>query len=196
MISYSENPISIRSKNWLTKALFDLMKDKPYEKISIREISEKAGLTRQTFYHNFSSKEMLLMYRSDQLFSEFYDYICTNNINSVEELAVMFFRYWQNHKEFLEVIIENNMEHILTHRCPDYFKTLDLLNVDDSLDETQSEYVYAFYSGALIYTLCKWVKKGMKCGPKEMASIVRGIQKGEFYKDERKRISNANLAVC
>ncbi len=67
-----ENPISARSKKWLTDALFELMKEKTYEKISIREISEKAGLTRQTFYHNFSSKEMLLMYRSDQMFEDFY----------------------------------------------------------------------------------------------------------------------------
>lgn len=65
------NPISVRSKKWLTDALFELLKEKPYDKISIREISQKADLTRQTFYHNFSSKDMLLMYKSDQLFEEF-----------------------------------------------------------------------------------------------------------------------------
>lgn len=186
MITNSENPISIRSKNWLTNALFDLMKEKPYEKISIREISEKAGLTRQTFYHNFSSKEMLLMYKSDQLFSEFYAYIYKNNINNIEDLSVLFFRYWQNHKEFLNVIIDNNMEHILTHRYPDYLKTINILNVEESLNETQQEYVYAFFSGALIYLLCKWVKKGMKCGPREMAGIIQGVLDGEFLRDERK----------
>ena len=52
-----ENPISVRSKRLITDALISIMEEKPFSKISIRDIVEKAGLTRQTFYHNFDSKE-------------------------------------------------------------------------------------------------------------------------------------------
>ena len=192
MISYSDNPISLRSKKWLTNALFELMEEKPYDKISIREISEKAGLTRQTFYHNFSSKEMLLIYRSDQLFSEFFEYIQKNNISNMQDIMILFFKYWQEHKEFLEKLTDNNMQHVLTHRFPEYFRKLNLLNVEELLNETQQEYVYSFFSGAVIHLLCNWVEKGMTCGPKEMSMIVQRILKGEFYRDERSNKSNTN----
>ncbi|MEG1243820.1 MAG: TetR/AcrR family transcriptional regulator, partial [Oscillospiraceae bacterium] len=167
MDTQQENPISIRSKKWLTDALFELMKTKPYDKISIREIALKADLTRQTFYHNFSSKDMLLMYRSDQLFSDFYGFALKNNIVAMQDLILFFFRYWQEHSDFIKLLIDNNMQHILTHRYPDYFRMVKILNVEDALTEEQQEYVYAFFSGALIYMICTWVEQGMKSTPKE-----------------------------
>ncbi len=188
MNNQRENPISVRSKKWLTDALFELMKEKPYEKISIREIAEKAGLTRQTFYHNFSSKEMLLMYKSDQLFDEFYHIARKNNIKTAEELILFYFRYWKERSEFIKLLIDNNVEHILTHRYPEYFKIVSILDVEGTLTEAQQEYVYVFYSGSLIYLLCKWVERGMDCSPKEMTRIVKGILDGEFFLDERKEI--------
>jgi len=176
-----ENPISVRSKKWLTDSLFELMKEKPYDKISIREIAEKADLTRQTFYHNFASKEMILMYRSDQLFEEFYEFAKKNKMKSVQDLIVFYFRYWQEHADFIQVLIDNNVEYILTHRYPEYIKMVKILNVEGVLTDAQQEYVYAFYSGSLIYMLCKWIEQGMECSPKEMARIVQGILDGEFF---------------
>ena len=53
----SMNPSSRRSRRWITKALLELMMDKPYQKISITEIAEEADVVRRTFYRNFESKE-------------------------------------------------------------------------------------------------------------------------------------------
>ncbi len=63
---------------------------------------------------------------------------------------------------------------------------MKILNVEGALTEAQQEYVYVFYSGSLIYLLCKWVERGMDCSPKEMARIVQGIFDGEFFFDEKK----------
>lgn len=185
MYAQQENPISIRSKKWLTDALFELMKEKPYDKISIREIANKADLTRQTFYHNFASKEMLLMYKSDQLFAEFLDFLMKNNIRKMQDLILFFFVYWQENADFIKVLIDNNVHHILTNRYPDYFKRIRILNVDGNLSEEQQEYIYSFFSGALIYLLCTWVRNGAKTNPKEMTNIVMSILGGEFYLMER-----------
>ena len=65
-----ENPISVRSKRLITDALIELMGEKAFSKISIRDIVERAGLTRQTFYHNFDSKEEVLLHKSDSLFGD------------------------------------------------------------------------------------------------------------------------------
>ena len=44
----------------ITDALLKLMKDKPIEDISIRELCEVAGIGRASFYRNFNSKEDIL----------------------------------------------------------------------------------------------------------------------------------------
>ncbi|MBZ9693497.1 TetR/AcrR family transcriptional regulator [Clostridium sp. M14] len=54
------NRIAEQSKKWLIEALFDLMEEKPYSTITVKEISDKAQLSRRTFYRNFKVKEDLL----------------------------------------------------------------------------------------------------------------------------------------
>ncbi len=56
----SNNPSAIRSQEWLVEALLFLLEEKPYHKISIKEIAEKADLDRSTFYRHFDSKQALL----------------------------------------------------------------------------------------------------------------------------------------
>lgn len=53
----TQNPIALRSREWLTNALLELMKDKPFHEISISEIAEKADLSRRTFYRFFLPKK-------------------------------------------------------------------------------------------------------------------------------------------
>lgn len=52
-----------KAKRFLESALLALMKEKPYEKISISEICASAFLSRASFYKHFSSKDELLRYQ-------------------------------------------------------------------------------------------------------------------------------------
>jgi hypothetical protein len=58
--STSNNRQVQRSKSWIFEALMILMDEKPYDKITILDIVEKAGIARQTFYRNFNNKNEVL----------------------------------------------------------------------------------------------------------------------------------------
>ena len=45
---------------YITNSLFELMKDKTYNDISITEITDKAKVNRVSFYRNFTSKEDII----------------------------------------------------------------------------------------------------------------------------------------
>ena len=72
------NPTALKSQQWLTENLLDLMEEKPYEEISIMDICKKADLSRQTFYNYFESKEELFRY----LLRSTYD----SKLNSLETI--------------------------------------------------------------------------------------------------------------
>ena len=55
-----KNRQAIRSRSMLQGALVDLLKEKRYQKITITEIIERAGLTRPTFYAHSETKDDLL----------------------------------------------------------------------------------------------------------------------------------------
>ena len=45
---------------YITNSLFELMKEKTYNDISITEITDKAEVNRVSFYRNFTSKEDII----------------------------------------------------------------------------------------------------------------------------------------
>ena len=53
--SYSRQVL--RTRSWIFEALILLLNEKPYGKISVSDITKKAGIARQTFYRNYNSKD-------------------------------------------------------------------------------------------------------------------------------------------
>ena len=49
-----------RTRRLLKEALLELIRERGYEKISVRDITERADVGRSTFYSHFTSKEDLL----------------------------------------------------------------------------------------------------------------------------------------
>ncbi len=58
-----------RSKQLLESALIALMAEKPFDKITIQEILDRANVGRTTFYAHFHSKEDLFLSSHDSLVS-------------------------------------------------------------------------------------------------------------------------------
>lgn len=48
------------TRRYITEALFALMEQTPYEKISISDITKKAGVGRATFYRHFKTKDEIV----------------------------------------------------------------------------------------------------------------------------------------
>lgn len=54
------DPRVLRSERMLQDALLELLKEKPFRAITVRAISERAGLNRSTFYAHFRDRYELL----------------------------------------------------------------------------------------------------------------------------------------
>ena len=60
MARLKRSEANVLAKECIVTALIELMKTKPYEKISITEISDKAGVSRMAYYRNYNSKDEIL----------------------------------------------------------------------------------------------------------------------------------------
>lgn len=58
----TDDPRKVRSVQKLSIALFQLLQERPFEQITVKEISVCAKVSTLTFYHHFSNKEELLDY--------------------------------------------------------------------------------------------------------------------------------------
>lgn len=78
------------TKNYIIQAFFILMREMPYNKISVVDICDKAGIGRATFYRHFKSKEDIIIY-----------YFNRNKFNFLESQ-----KYYPRCKEDYELIVK------------------------------------------------------------------------------------------
>ncbi len=98
--SYGRNiQVRRKSKYWLAEAMKECMKKAPVEKITVKEITEECGVTRQTFYRNFQDKyDLINWYFEDNLLNPLN--IWERDRQSYESL-VNKFQYIQKRNTFL-----------------------------------------------------------------------------------------------
>jgi AcrR family transcriptional regulator len=153
-------------------AMLSLIKKKPYDKITISEISQEADVIRKTFYRHYRTKEDVLNEYISELFEEYIVMLQKRtNINNFL-IKQIYFEFWQNHFEFALLLKKNNLLiNILTMYDIYVPKINKLFPCKDSAnyDEITIRYQNAFISGAFWKTLCLWIEEGGRIPPREMA---------------------------
>lgn len=167
-----ENPQRVQSREMFAQALLDLMKEKPYSEITITDLSIKADLARRTFYRHFTTIDDILDYTLHQLSATYRQQQKRNITNDLTHITFSFFSYWEQHKDFLQILEKNN----LLYRLHSQFAITEP-EENTSDDETAAliEYAVCFTSGAMWNLLVKWLQDGAKETPSEMATVVKSI---------------------
>ena len=82
----------------LADAMKSCMKKAPVEKITVKEITEECGVTRQTFYRNFQDKYDLINWYFDKLLAKSFEHMGQGK--TVYDALVKKFTYIQEEQKF------------------------------------------------------------------------------------------------
>lgn len=162
---------SDRSVKLICNSMFELLKEKNFEDISITELCNKAELARKTFYRNFKSKEDVIKKSIDMMFREFSNEVHIDKDIEAEKLAYEYFKFWYRRKEFLNLIFENNLFNIVNCQYDLYMRGFRLMMKGEEEMSKDLEYFIIFISGGYWNMLQHWVRKGFSDNPEELAKI-------------------------
>lgn len=183
------------TKQLIAKSLKKQMKKVPFNKISIQNIVDGCGLTRQAFYYHFKDAYELLgwIYSSEAV-----EYGRKEiNYNTWKKAYLEVFRYIEENKEFcmntLHSIGRDHLERFLFSNTAIYLKNIvDKIAVDMQVSETNKKFIVDFYTPAFIAIVIKWMEEGMKENPvdivKNTADLMDGNVKKALEKYERRKL--------
>lgn len=168
----SQNPSSIRSRKRIIDALLRLMQKKKYEAITITELAHEAQIVRKTFYHHFYTLDDVLEEYVENLLDEYIEMLKEAHIQNIYEHLPLYFKFWQTHFHFLEVLHQNDrLIFVLKKYDAILPKLYSLLPCPMDKSSLLFDYFTAYSSGAFWKLLCRWVERGGKESPEEMADI-------------------------
>lgn len=167
----------------LELALVELLQKKAYKCISVSELSELAGVSRQAFYLNYRDKDALLSRLLSKLFADIMGVVDSMHVDTVESLVSVYTEIVEKHSGFMKILADNDLGAFLNRAFVDELvkraPVLDIQKEPESRDERL--YINSFWVSAFTDVYTVWLKNGMQTPKDELNSILADIMTGRYF---------------
>ncbi|MGG0175695.1 TetR/AcrR family transcriptional regulator [Gottfriedia acidiceleris] len=172
-----------KTKKLIKETLLDLIEEKGFEAISVRDITLKAGLNRGTFYLHYRDKYDLMEKSQNEILEGLQDrliFIRPKEMNEFYSNDMVYppilnvYHYLKENQRFIKILISTKGDPAFPKKMKEhiketiYEKLVDLLE-EEYMIEIPHEYTTAFISSAFFGLMEQWLEKEEPITPEEMA---------------------------
>lgn len=154
------------------EAVIALMKEKPFDKIKILDITLKAGVSRMTFYKYYHSKEDVLDDYLKEIVSGYVEKFGDNFSDDFPnfENTLTSLNYFDKYADFFVELTHAGLYNILIDAINRYMEEIIIpcYNV--------SPYKIYYYAGALLNIFIKWEESGKNIAAETIAETIASIK--------------------
>jgi AcrR family transcriptional regulator len=164
MNSYNEKKNTYVRKH-LLDALLKLLKKQSIDSIVISNLIEEAGVSRVSFYRNYSSKEDILVQEDHRLFDAWKKEYDAGNENNTKDFTKELLDFYQNNSTFYLALYKAGLSDIIMNTLIDSAK----ISEDDPnpIAYLKSSLAYMIYGW-----IHEWMKRGMQESGSELAAMI------------------------
>ena len=158
-------------------AFCEYYKERPIEKITVKEISEKAGYSRVTFYNYFKDPYDLLNQIEEEFILRFTKAIGDNIEQNrlLDNFLYTFHKLITENEMYSNVLLNNSYNVAFTKRLQDIFIPLAMKTFKLSPDNKKALYAFEFYIPGVISMITSWINNERDIPIEELGSIIKGI---------------------
>ena len=183
------NKTALASQEQIANTLLVLMKEKPYDEISVSELCRCAGISRQTFYSLYQSKENVVI----RILQNYYccytpaehlpknEHIAGGQSQSPCRMEVFcrdYCQYLTDHADFICLLVENNITHLL------YDSIYESMNecgcFPGKLKAGQRSYWAGFIASGFVGIAKVYVERNCADGAEELANTLISLFSGSL----------------
>lgn len=176
-------PRSDITKQLLAQSLKELMATTPFEKISVNDITEHAGVGRNTFYYHFQDKYDLVNRYFQMDATHFL--VERSNCSSWQSVLTGIEGYFRENKAFyrsalqytgqnsLQEYIYNFIKNFLSQRLREHYP---------GMAKAETQFIVDFIAGGAVRVIDTWVKEGLPEPDKAGNAGVLAVRSGDLMK--------------
>ena len=153
----------------LARSFKELLCKQPMEKITIKDITDKAGVIRPTFYNHFSDKYALLM----------------NDM--IQEGLTLLFSNIQNDRHFYERAVRIEGQNSFESIARSEVSKLLLEIIDQKKQGKNHKYpwldrqtIAEYYANSMCYVAIAWIKRDYMIAPKDLSEVYKYLTKSSM----------------
>ena len=132
------------TKESMIEALCKLMETKKFQDIQISEITEKAGVSRISYYRNFESKEAILIAYMEQKTKAFYE---DHSEEDDETYLLHLFEHIKDYADFIPLLYKNDLSYLFLQHIINWFGRKGATsNLDEYANLASSYCIFGFFN--------------------------------------------------
>ncbi|MBQ9663528.1 MAG: TetR/AcrR family transcriptional regulator [Oscillospiraceae bacterium] len=174
-----KNPKALLSQRLLLDALNALLQEKEFKDISVSELCSKSGVSRQTFYSLFETKENILLYQLDLINDTKPDHEDTSAMQ-LNDVCDRYSQYVSSNYKLLSILVENGLSEVLYTQF--YQSMASCQQSFVGLNDDDREYAALFMSAGLCKLTQKYILEHAVPDKTELRRISYKIMSGSIYK--------------
>ena len=168
--------VSLHRRLEIENELLALMQEVSFDRIAVKDITQRLNISRKTFYRYFPNKHACLDSLTDRYIYECHLHLLQSTESSpqLSQYYEGWLTFWMAHRAFLNTIISNKLESFLLERFMEYFRKEEP-SFQTLLDAPQmvcDEDILFFYLSGELFLLLKWCAAGF---PLPMETMVQKL---------------------
>ncbi|MBR2791714.1 MAG: TetR family transcriptional regulator C-terminal domain-containing protein [Erysipelotrichaceae bacterium] len=185
MYNTSTNKQVMYSLDSLSSSLYDLLRKKSFNDISITELCQNCNITRKTFYRNCDDLYDLIDYSIDRHMVSAMESVSWYH-SPTQEIITSFFRYWGSKRDLLSLLYAKGLfPHFKTRliKIVSNNSTYQRLTAAiGKVDESIKEYYDSFLFGGFLQLMEAWIVHNYELSVEEIAEVFMIFKQGRQYR--------------
>lgn len=174
------------SRMVLKKSLLQLLNEKQFSSVTVKEICEVADINRSTFYAHYADQYDLLEKIEAEIIDDMITYLNSYNFNEKDELLQMtetIIQYLSTKKEDVQILLNVRADSSFQLKVMDVAQRFITKKYMESnlIKKETSEYLSTFIVSGSVQVMKKWLNDGMEKSPKEMAILINNLINHGIY---------------
>lgn len=174
-----------RTQKLLKESLLELMEQKDFKNISVKDITELADLNRGTFYLHYADTYCLLQEMESEVLEDFQSMITSYRDvfrkESLLPMVIPIIQYIEENKKICKILFENSASNDFVNRFHNLVSENGIAIFKEqfpSASENTLGYFLEFITYGLTGVLKKWLDTGMRQPKEEIAEFVDKVVMG------------------
>lgn len=158
-------------------AFCECFRDKPIEKVTVKELSEKAGYSRVTFYNYFKDPYDLLDQIEEEFMTSLTKEICANMEHSklLDNFPGSFMKIISENVVYSCILLNQHYTPRFAGHLPARIIPIIMATFGISSENKKALYAFDFYIPGVISMITSWLRNQRDIPIEELGAIIKGI---------------------
>ena len=165
-----------QTKAYLTTAFWELYKEKPITKITIKDVTDRAGYFRSTFYLYFTDVYAILELIEDGILSDWETMVSEVFEHGKNEMMMeMITAFYEHNGEYMSVLLSPKGDPVFMQKIKDAMrpKMFSRLSLPDN--DAKGSMIFEFIVSAMLSFLTEWYRNAKHVSAEDAIKLLQSL---------------------